>query len=178
MYEKAGNPLASRKNLVTAVAAGLVATALTGVADRLLDRLISEKQKKRDRRVRKGTAHEVAGPYIAEKITGRKLDEKGKKRARAAFSIAYSLVWGTVYATLRRKYPKVSQLGGLSFAIPFFFACDGLLAPLLGISPSLKKVPWQPNAKEMTNHIAWTAAAEMVHRALAKITPFCKSQRS
>lgn len=167
MYESRRSHV-DQKTLVTALAAGLVATAFTGVADRLLDRLVSKEQKNRDRQVRKGTAHEVAGPYFAEKITGRELGEKGKKRARATFSIAYSLVWGTVYATLRKKYPQLSRVAGLPFAIPFFFACDGLLAPLLGLSPGLKKVPWQPNAKEMTNHIAWTAAAEMVHRASAR----------
>ena len=39
---------------------------------------------------------------------------------------------------------------------------------LRGVTPDLKKVPWQPNAKEMANHIAWTATAEMVRRAVAR----------
>lgn len=150
--------------LVSAAVSGIAATAVTGVVDRLLDRLVSEKQKKRDRMVRKGTAHEVAGPYFAERMAGRELTEKGKKRARAAFSLTYSLVWGTVYALLRRRYPGVGKLAGFPFAIPFFVACDGLLAPLLKVSPRLTKVPWQPTAKEAANHIAWTAAAEMVQR--------------
>lgn len=156
------------KDFAAAAAAGLAAMALTGVADRLLDKLVSKKQKRRDRLVRKGTAHEVAGPYFAEKLLKKHLSEKEKKRARAAFGVTYSFVWGTVYAILRRKYPKVTRAGGLPFAIPFFFACDGMLAPLLGVSPNLKKVPWQPNAKEMANHVVWTAAAEMVHRAVGR----------
>lgn len=156
------------KDFLAAAAAGLAAMALTGVADRLLDKLVSREQKRRDRRVRKGTAHEVAGPYFAEKVLKKRLNEKEKKRARTAFGLTYSLVWGTIYAALRRKFPKVSRAGGLPFAIPFFFACDGVLAPLLGVSPNLKKVPWQPNAKEMANHVVWTAAAEMVHRAVGR----------
>lgn len=157
-----------QKTFLAAAAAGLLATAVAGVADRLLDRLVSEEQKRRDRTIRKGTAHEMAGPYFAEKFTGRELGETGRKRARTGFSIAYSLVWGAIYASLRRRYPRLSRYAGVTFAIPFFFACDGLLAPLLGISPNLKKVPWQPSAKEMANHVAWTAAAEMVHRAVGR----------
>lgn len=168
MSEMTGRHFMDRKMLVTAAAAGLVATAFTGVADRLLDRLVSDEQKKRDRMVRKGTAHEMAGPYFAEKMTGRELDEKGKKRAKTTFSIAYSLVWGAAYGIIRKKYPQLSRYAGLPFAVPFFFACDGLLAPLFGVSPNLKKVPWQPSAKEMANHVAWTATAEMVHRAVAR----------
>ena len=156
------------RTLLAAAATGLVATAVTGVADRLLDRLVSKEQKRRDRMVREGTAHEVAGPYFAERMSGRELGEKGKKRAKAAFGLTYSLVWGTVYTLLRRKYPAVGKFAGFPFAIPFFFACDGLLAPLLKVSPSLTKVPWQPTAKEAVNHIAWTAAAEMVQRAAAR----------
>jgi putative membrane protein len=156
------------KDFVSAVAAGLAGMAITGLADRLLDRLVSDEQKKRDKMVRKGSAHEVAGPYFAEKMLRKELTEKGKKRARTAFGLTYSVVWGTIYAALRRKYPGLSRVAGLPFAIPFFFACDGLLAPLLGVSPKLTKVPWQPNAKEMANHLAWTAGAEMVHRAVAR----------
>lgn len=151
--------------LATAAIAGLVATAVTGVTDRLLDRLVSDKQKKRDRLVRKGTAHEMAGPVFLEKITGRKPDRQEQKRARTAFSITYSLVWGMIYGELRKKVPPLAKAAGLPFAIPFFLACDGLIAPLLGISPNLRRVPWQPSVKELGNHLAWTATAEMVHRA-------------
>lgn len=150
--------------MITAATAGLLATVATGVTDRLLDHLVSKKQKTRDRQVRKGTAHEVAGPYFAEKIFRKELGEQGKKRARSLFSITYSLVWGMIYSAMRKKYPQLSRLGGIPFAIPFFFACDGLVAPVLGISPNLRRVPWQPSAKEMANHIAWTATAEMIQR--------------
>lgn len=151
--------------LLTAAASGLAATAVTGVVDRLLDRLVSEEQKKRDRMVRKGTAHEMAGPLFAERIAHKELTEKGKKRARAAFSLTYSLVWGTVYTLLRRRYPVLGRFAGLPFAVPFFVTCDALLAPLLKVTPPLTKVPWQPSVKEVANHVSWTAAAEMVQRA-------------
>ena len=154
--------------LWTGIAAGLIAGAVAGQSEKLLNGLVSHQQKRQDRRIREGSAHEMAGPYFARRITGKKLNKKEEKRAKAIFSVAYGIGWGLIYATLRKKYPDIGRLGGLPFAIPFFFVCDGTLAPLLGVSPGLRRIPWQPNAKEMGNHIAWTAAAELVHRAVAR----------
>ena len=155
--------------LWTGIAAGLIAGVVAGQSEKILNNFVSRQQKRQDHRVRQGSAHEVAGPYFARKITGKKLNSKEEKRAKTVFNLAYGIGWGLIYAGLRKKYPVVARLGGLPFAIPFFFACDGTLAPLMGVSPGLRRIPWQPNAKEMGNHIAWTAAAELVHRAVAKV---------
>lgn len=157
-------PLPLRHPLLLAMAAGLVAGAVAGASDRMLDPLVSEKQKRRDRRVREASAHRMAGPYFASKLLGRRLKPKEKKRADKAFGVLYGLGWGMIYGGLRRRFPALTRWGGLPFAIPFFFACDGMIAPTLGVSPNLRLIPWQPSAKEMGNHIAWTAAAELVHR--------------
>ena len=160
--------LESRHPLLVGVAAGLIAGAVTGGTDKILDRLVSAKQKKRDRRVREGSAHEMAGPYFAAKILHRRLTQREKKRARLAFSVVYGLGWGLIHSSLRKKFPRLGSMAGLPFAVPFFFACDGFIAPLLKISPNLRRIPWQPSAKEMGNHIAWTAAAEFIHRLAAR----------
>lgn len=162
-------PWEKRHPVWTGVAAGLVAGAVAGGSDRLLDRLVSKKQKRRDRRVREGSAHEVAGPRFASKLLGRRLDAQEKKRANLAFGVAYGVGWGLIHGALRKRFPVLGRWGGLPFAIPFFFACDGLIAPALRMSPGLHRVPWQPNAKEMGNHIAWGAAAELVHRLAARV---------
>ncbi|HJV65014.1 MAG TPA: DUF1440 domain-containing protein [Geomonas sp.] len=160
--------LESRHPLLIGMAAGLLAVAVTAGSDSLLDRLVSKRQKRRDRRVREAPAHQVAGPYFAEKLLGKRLSKPGKKRARATFNVIYGLGWGIIHSGLRRKFPRLCRLAGLPFAVPFFFACDGLIAPALGVSPGLRRIPWQPNAKEMANHIAWTAAAEFIHRLAAR----------
>lgn len=154
--------------ILTGIAAGLIAGVVAGQAQKMLDPLVSDKQKRQDRRVREASAHEMAGPYFARKITGKKLDSKEKKQAKTMFNLAYGIGWGMIYAGMRKKFPTVARWGGLPFAIPFFFACDGTLAPLFGVSPNLRRIPWQPSAKEMGNHIAWTFAAEMVHRVVAR----------
>lgn len=162
---------------LTGAAAGLIAGGVTGQVDRLLDHLVSAEQKERDRQVRQGTAHELAGPYFARKLSGKRLSPQGERRARLIFGVAYGMLWGLIYTQVRRKAPLLSRWAGLPFALPFFVACDGTIAPLLGVSPSLRKVPWQPSAKELGNHIAWTAAAELVHRAVARAAPERKRRR-
>jgi ABC-type transport system involved in cytochrome c biogenesis ATPase subunit len=37
------------------------------------------------------------------------------------------------------------------------------------LSPPLQKIPWQPNAKEFANHLAWTMMAEAIYRATDRI---------
>jgi len=169
MFERApAKLLENRHPLLVGVAAGLIAGVVTAGADKLLDRFVSAKHKKRDRRVREASAHQMAGPHFSAKIHGRRLSSKEKKRARFAFSVAYGLGWGIIHSSLRKRFPQLSRLGGLPFAIPFFFACDGVIAPALGVSPGLRRIPLQPSVKEMGNHIAWTAAAELIHRVAGR----------
>jgi putative membrane protein len=154
--------------LLTGAAAGLLAGIAVGWTDKLGERLISDEQKRRERRVREDSAHKMAGPHFARKILGHELSRKEERRSRAAFGVAYGLMWGLVYAGLREKAPTVRKYMGLPFAVPFFFSCDGGLAPLLGVSPGIRKIPWQVNAKEMGNHMAWTMTAETVHRIASR----------
>jgi uncharacterized membrane protein YagU involved in acid resistance len=155
-------------HLLTGIAAGLLAGAVTRVTDRVLDRLVSAEQKKHDNQVREAPAHQVAGPVFAEKITGRKITGSGVRRSQTAFTLAYGIGWGILYAMVRRRFPHLSRPAALPFGILHFAVCDGFLAPLLRMSPPLRKIPWQPSAKELANHIAWAASAEMVHRAAAR----------
>lgn len=169
MSNPQGVSLAARHPLLVAMAAGLLAGAAAGGSERLLDRLVSKRQKRRDRLVREGSAHQVAGPLFASKLVGRRLKKRERKRARLAFGIVYGLGWGMIHGGLRKRFPVLSRWGGLPFAVPFFFACDGLIAPSLKVSPGLRSIPWQPSAKELGNHIAWTATAEAIQRLAARV---------
>ena len=157
------------RTLLTGVAAGLLAGAVVGQVDKLGKRLVSEEQKKREKKVREDSAHKMAGPHFARKLLGHELSAEGERRARAAFGVTYGVTWGLIYAGLRRRFPAVCKFMGLPFAVPFFFGCDGALAPLFGVSPGIQKIPWQLNTKELGNHIAWTLTAEAVHRLAARI---------
>jgi hypothetical protein len=60
--------LQSRHPLLVGMAAGLIAGVVTGASDKLMGRLVSEEQKRRERRVREGSLHEIAGPYFARRL--------------------------------------------------------------------------------------------------------------
>lgn len=166
MHHTMRSPL---RTLLTGIAAGLLAGAVAGQLDRVADRLVSEEQKRRDKQVRADSAHKMAGPHFARNLLGHELTEAQKRRSRAIFGIAYGVVWGLIYTGIRHKLPAVRAAMGLPFALPFFLGCDGTMAPLMGVSPGIKKIPWQINAKELGNHIAWTLVAEAVHRLAPRL---------
>ena len=59
---RSANVLQGGHPLLVAAAAGLIAGAVAGRGNKLLDHLVSDRQKRRERRVREGSAHEMAGP--------------------------------------------------------------------------------------------------------------------
>lgn len=144
--------------------AGLVANIVVGPVDGLLEHFVSDTQKRREKEVRKDSPHHMAGEVFGERILDRQLTENEKKIAQLGFTVVYGLVWGAAYRAVRTSIPQASNMAGLPFAVGFYLACDGLIAPLLKLSPSVHKIPWQLNTKEFVNHSVWTATAESVNR--------------
>lgn len=159
------------RQIFQGAATGLLADAVVSQINPQLDQLISIEQRRREKQVREASAHDVAGVRIGEKALGRKLSDTEKRKAKLGFTIAYGIAWGVIYSIVRNGIPRSSRFIGLPFGIAFFFACDGVLAPLLKFSPPLPQIPWQPSAKELANHVAWTASAEISHRAAERIMP-------
>lgn len=158
------------RDLATGLAAGLIASLATAPVDKALKRLVSDEQKRRERAVREGSPHEVGGTKIGERLTGTRLSQRQKREAQLAFTAGYGLLWGAIYALVRRRIPRATSFFGLPYAVAFFLACDGTLAPLFRMTPGLHRIPWQFNAKELANHAIWTATAETVHRAAERRT--------
>ena len=140
------------RDVLTGLGAGLVAQLAVSQVDRVLRSRISSRQKLREKLVREGSPHEVASA-----------------RYGLAFTLGYGLLWGAIYALARRRMPQAGALLGAPFGVGFFLACDGVLAPLFRMGPGLRKVPAPFNAKELANHVAWTATAEAVHRGLERM---------
>lgn len=156
------------RDLATGLAAGLVAMAAAAGMDKLLAPLVSDEQKRRERAVREGSPHKVGGAKIGERVSGKHFSAGERRKAQMAFTVGYGLLWGAIYAVVRRRLPLATSLYGAPFAVAFFLACDGALAPLFRLSPGLRRIPWQFNAKELANHAAWTATAEAVHRIVER----------
>jgi putative membrane protein len=154
----------TRQDLLLGIGAGVAASAATAIASSVLDRIVSREQKARDKAIREGSGHEVVARRLAQRIGGEVPGPLARAAGGALFATAFGVGWGLAYSAIRRRFPAISRLGGLGFAVPFFAACDGAIAPLLKLSPSPRVVPWQLNAKELANHVVWTATAEAVHR--------------
>jgi rhodanese-related sulfurtransferase/uncharacterized membrane protein YagU involved in acid resistance len=159
------------RDLVTGMLAGVLANLAVAQVDKALGRFVSEEQKRREKRVREASPHKVGGTRIGERVTGRKFSEAEKRKAQMAFTVGYGMVFGLVYALVRRRVPRATSALGVPYGVAFFLACDGVLAPLFRMTPGLRAIPWQFNVKEMTNHIAWTGTAEVVHRASERLAP-------
>lgn len=157
------------RQMLIGIGAGLAGTAAAAVVDRLLDPLVSTEQKLREKLVRSGSPHETVAPKVARKMLAHRPSRAEARFARSAFGLGYGVLWGIVYALTRRFVPGVSSVAGIPFAVPFYFACDGVIAPLLRLSPVITRLPWQLDAKELANHLAWTAAAEIVHRSADRL---------
>lgn len=150
------------RELLVGAAAGLAGSLASSTSERCLDRLVSPEQKRRERAVRTGSAHQVAATALGRALSS-------GTAGKLVFGLAYGLGWGLIYAAVRRRAPQVGSLLGLPFAVPFYLMCDGAIAPLLRLSPVPTAVPWQQlNAKELGNHVAWTATAELLTRSLAQ----------
>lgn len=139
----------SVRNLVVDSAAGLAASAVASAASRGLRRLVPADVP----RVR--TGHERAAAVLGA----------------VPFGIAFGVGWGLVYGALRRRAPRLGRILGVPFAVPFFAACDGAIAPTLGLAPALRRFPWARGATELGNHVAWTGTAELVHRLADRVIP-------
>jgi hypothetical protein len=151
-------------DLAVGALSGVAATAVTGGVDRLLDRFVRPRDRLRERLIRRASPHELAGPRVGRFLKGRRLSRREARIAGLLFSVAYGMGWGALYAALRRRYPLAGRWLGLPFAFPFFTLCDGAIAPLLKLTPTPEKLPARINAKEIGNHVAWAAAAELAHR--------------
>jgi putative membrane protein len=162
---RGGGQRTAARDLLVAVGAGLVATAVVTPVDRALEQFLGPRQRRSVRNARQRSPHRIAGPMLARSLAGARLDPRSEAVARLGFAAIYAVGWGMAYAAARRRRPELSRMAGLPFAGLFYALCDGVIAPSMGLAPPPHRLPWQRNVEELGNHVLWTAAAEMVHRA-------------
>lgn len=168
---KSAEGVFNMNHLLLGAASGVAANIISAPANILFTKLVSPKQKRKEHSVREGSPHDVGGKKLGERILDPHLSKVEEKNAQRLFTLNYGIAWGMLYSYVRKEFPKSAGALGLPFSIGFFLACDGVLAPLLRLSPPLNRIPWQFNLKELANHIVWTAAAESTLRAAEKLDP-------
>jgi putative membrane protein len=151
--------------MLARAASGVAGSVATAVSNRILEGAIPAEEKRREKTIREGSGHEVMANRLGRALGG---TPAAKALAGVLFATAFGAGWGLIYGAVRRRIPFVGRYGGWAFGVPFFLVCDGAIAPLLGLSPSIPRVPWRFNAKELANHLVWTAATELATRAAAR----------
>jgi hypothetical protein len=66
---------------------------------------------------------------------------------------------------VRRSVSTSSRAFGLLFAVPFYVACDGIIAPLLGLTPTITRIPWYADGRRSNENI-WGPPATLVRTRL------------
>jgi hypothetical protein len=147
------------RDLLAGAAGGIAGTLMSGVVDNVLGKAIGRKT------VAKGprSGHSVAADAFAKRVFGE--DERARKLGHLAFGALFGAGWGLVHGALRRKVPVFGRIAGVPFAVPFYLACDGGIAPLAKLAPPITKIPWSLNAKEIADHVAWATTSELMQRA-------------
>lgn len=156
-------------DLVIGLAAGLVATKVTGFAQEALYRPMPESIKRREEEVRPGPPPRVAAQKTAEAL-GVELDEKQLKMAGMAVHYGLGLAWGPVYGLLRR-YSRMDPLGaGLVTGAAFSLIVDEALTPAFGFSAPSQDYPMVTHVRGFLGHLIYGAVAALTAEALYRLT--------
>jgi hypothetical protein len=157
------------RDLIKGAIAGTVATWVMGrVTTYLYDREDPAARRAEDEARGGKTAYEAAAEKAAG-LLGKSLDEKQRQRFGSAVHWALGIGTGAVYAVLRRRFDRVSKLGGTGFGTAFWAVVDEGLVSLMGLTPSPPQFPWQAHARGLAGHLTFGSVTEATLRALEPI---------
>jgi hypothetical protein len=147
------------------LAAGLVATAIYGVAQEALYRSTPRHVRRREERVRPAPSSEVAAEKTAAGL-GYALDERQRDLAGTAVHYGLGAAWGPVYGLLRR-HGRMQPFGaGVLTGATLSIIVDEGLSPALGFSAPNRSYPVLTHLRGVLNHLAYGAAVAATAEAL------------
>jgi uncharacterized membrane protein YagU involved in acid resistance len=160
-------PLA--RELVVGLVAGLLATRVNDVAQRLLYRLTPASERRREPTAVEPTA------LVAARRTADLLDLPADRRRllRLKQLIHYGLGagWGTVYALVRRSSRLRPAGAGVLSGAGLSLLVDEALCPALGLSAPARCYPASSHLRGFLTHLVYglslAASAELLHRMAA-----------
>jgi uncharacterized membrane protein YagU involved in acid resistance len=153
--------------LVVGLVAGLLATRVNDVAQRLLYRLTPARERRREPSAAEPTA------LVAARRTAELLDLPADRRRllRLKRLIHYGLGagWGTVYTLVRRSSRLRPAGAGLLSGAGLSLLVDEALCPVLGLSAPARCYPASSHLRGFLTHLVYglalAASAELLHRA-------------
>ncbi len=156
-------------DIAIGLAAGLVATKVTELAQEAFYKPMPRCVKKREEEVRPGPPPKVAARKTADAL-GFELDEKQLMRAAMAIHYGLGVAWGPVYSLLRR-HSQMEPLGaGFVTGAAMSLIVDEALTPALGFSAPSRDYPTITHVRGFAGHLVYGAVAALTAEAIYRLT--------
>jgi uncharacterized membrane protein YagU involved in acid resistance len=157
-------------DLAVGLAAGLVATKVTDLAQGPLRRATPEGVRRREARVSPGpSSSHVAARRIAERV-GRSVEDRRLRPLAKTVHHGLGMAWGPVYCLLRRRGGMRPLGAGLAAGAALSLVVDEGLAPALGLSAPNRAYPAATHVRGFLAHLIWGAAAALAAEAIYRLT--------
>ena len=157
-------------DLAVGLAAGLVATKATDLAQGPLRWATPDSAKRQEEQVSPGpSSSHAAARKVAERL-GRPLDERRLKQMARAIHYGLGAAWGPVYGLLRRHGGMRPLGAGLVAGASLALVVDEGLTPALGLSAPNRDYPAATHVRGLLAHLVWGAAAALAAEAIYRLT--------
>lgn len=150
--------------------AGLVATAVTDLAQGPLNRMTPRRVKRVERRVRPGdTSARVAARDVARGLD-LDLDERETKLLGKVIHYGIGMAWGPVYGLLRRHAGLRPVGASLATGAAMSLILDEGVVPALGLSAPNRAYPLLTHVRGFVAHLVFGAAAALAAETIYRLT--------
>jgi Protein of unknown function (DUF1440) len=162
------------KGIVTGAVAGLVGTWAMSEAQRLWTHVVDGdapesaggRHDARDwqERSEHQNSNELAAQAAARYILNRRLTRRELRIAAPLAHYLFGATMGALYgAYAKRRHARTS---GAAFGTTVWFAADEIAMPLLGLSHSTTRRPFEMHLQSFVAHLVFGTATEMARRSL------------
>ena len=157
-------------DLAVGMAAGLVATQATDLAQGPLRRATPDSVRRQEQRASPGpSSSHVAARRIAGRL-GRPVEDRRLRPVAQAVHHGLGMAWGPVYCLLRRHGGMRPLGAGLVAGASLSLVVDEGLTPALGLSAPNRAYPVATHVRGFLAHLVWGAAAALAAEAVYRFT--------
>ncbi len=155
-------------DLAVVLAAGLVATQVTNLAQRPLRRATPERVDRHEERVRPGASSSlVAARKLAEALDLPPAQRRDERWGQA-IHFAVGMAWGPVYSLLRRYGGLRPVSAALASGASMSLILDEAVVPALGLSAPCHHYPALTRARGFVAHLVYGAAVAVAAEGLGR----------
>jgi putative membrane protein len=138
------------------------------LGDRHQHRRVDAKPNDTDGTIPDEPASRKAASLIAETVTGRPLDEAGKRIGGPLVHHAFGAFAGALYGAAAETVPQLAAGGGMPYGAAVWLAGPETGVPLAGLSRHPTSYPPARHAASFATHLVFGATLEAVRRVITR----------